>query len=332
MSYICIRQRKVMANRTYIYIILVLFFLFVGRVSVWAEVFVPKDNVGQKSVLSQHAWLEVYRWVNSDTDVLDRQEVLMLIRYHYDDIEKLEKLLRYLDGGKPYAYLTQHIFPRISKWNGTKGTLSVAEPPLPVMTLPTAGIEPGSIVPPPVEEERKERSSSKETILALKNNLLYDLALAPNIEIELPIGRRWSLNAEYKCPWWLNSSRSFCYQLLSGGIEARYWLGNRQARNRLTGHFLGVYAEGGRYDFQFGGEDGYQGKYYGAAGLAYGYSRQLARHLAIEFSLGVGYLTTEYRKYSLYEDDLIWKTSNKYNFIGPTKAKISLVWLITGRR
>lgn len=320
-----------MAYRTSIYIILVLFFSIIGRVNVWAEAFVQKDNVGQKSVLPQIEWLEVYRWVASDTKVPDRDDVLTLIRYHYGDFEKLEKLLRYLDGGKPYAYLAQHILPRICKWSMAKGTLSIVEPPLPVMT-PTVEIEPMSIASPSVEEERKERCSSKETILALKNNLLYDLALAPNIEIELPIGRRWSLNAEYKCPWWLNSSRSFCYQLLSGGIEARYWLGNREVRNRLTGHFLGVYAEGGRYDFQFGGEDGYQGKYYGAAGLAYGYSRQLARHLAIEFSLGVGYLTTEYRKYSLYEDDLIWKTSNKYNFIGPTKAKISLVWLITGRR
>lgn len=62
-------------------------------------------------------------------------------------------------------------------------------------------------------------------MLALKNNLLYDLALAPNIEVELPLGKRWSLNVEYKCPWWSDSGCNFCYQLLSGGTEARYWLG-----------------------------------------------------------------------------------------------------------
>lgn len=56
-----------------------------------------------------------------------------------------------------------------------------------------------------------------QTVLAVKNNLLYDLALAPNIEVEIPIGKRWSLNTEYKCPWWLNSKHDFCYQLLSGG-------------------------------------------------------------------------------------------------------------------
>lgn len=175
------------------------------------------------------------------------------------------------------------------------------------------------------------KPTGQKTVLALKNNLLYDLALAPNIEIELPIGKQWSLNTEYKCPWWLNSKRDFCYQLLSGGVEARRWLGKRYDDNRLTGHFVGLYAEGGVYDFQFGG-DGYQGKYYAASGLTYGYVKPIARHLALEFSLGVGYLTTEYRKYTPYKEDLIWTNSGRYNFIGPTKAKVSLVWLITTRR
>lgn len=159
-------------------------------------------------------------------------------------------------------------------------------------------------------------------MLAVKNNLLYDLALAPNLEIEIPVGRRWSLNAEYKCPWWLNSKHNFCYQLLSGGVEGRCWLGNRQKRNRLTGHFVGLYAEGGTYDFQWKG-DGYRGDYYGAAGVTYGYARQLARHLSLEFSLGIGYLTTEYKKYTPYEGDIVWTTSGRYNFIYPTKAKVS---------
>lgn len=107
-------------------------------------------------------------------------------------------------------------------------------------------------------------------------------------------------NTEYKCPWWLNSEHDFCYQLLSGGMEGRYWLGNRQKHNRLTGHFIGLYAEGGIYDFQLQG-DGYQGKYYGAAGVTYGYARQLVLHFSLEFSLGIGYLTTEYKKYTPYE-------------------------------
>lgn len=74
------------------------------------------------------------------------------------------------------------------------------------------------------------------------------------------------------------------------------------------------------------------GKYYGAAGFTYGYSTSVSRHLALEFSLGIGYLTTEYQKYTPYEGSLVWMSSGNYTFIGPTKAKISLVWLITKKR
>ena len=70
-----------------------------------------------------------------------------------------------------------------------------------------------------------EGPGKSKTVLAVKNNLLYDMALAPNIEVEIPLGKRWSFNTEYKCPWWLNSEHDFCYQLLSGGMEGRYWLG-----------------------------------------------------------------------------------------------------------
>lgn len=169
------------------------------------------------------------------------------------------------------------------------------------------------------------------TVLALKNNLLYDLALAPNIEMEIPIGKRWSVNAEYKSPWWSDSGKAVCYQLISVGMESRCRLGNRRSHRRLTGHFLGLYIEGGIYDFQFKG-DGCQGKYYGTAGITYGYSVPVSRHLAFEFSLGIGYLTTEYQKYTPYEKSLVLTDSGKYDFIGPTKAKISLVWLITKKR
>lgn len=319
--YICVHTTKVMMNRIYISILLILFFSTVGRV----------DAVAEES----RKWEEVYRWVASDDRMPDREEVLMLIRYHYGNFDRLENLLRYLDGGKPYAYLSQHIFPRISRWNAVVPEMPAATGlPMPANTLPReVRLAAGSIVfPAPVAEKEKEPSPSRRVVVALKNNVLYDLALAPNIEVEFAIGKRWSLNTEYKCPWWLNERNNFCYQLLSGGVEARCWLGNRKNRTRLTGHFLGVYAEGGTYDFQFKEDKGYRGRYYGAAGLTYGYTHQLAACLALEFSFGVGYLETEYRKYTTYKKDLVWTSSGRYHFIGPTKAKVSLVWLITAGR
>ena len=285
-------------------------------------------------------WSELRNLVEVDAALPDREEVLMLIDYHRDNLIKRKQLLRKLNRGKAYRYMVLNVLPRLRR---SVITVVREVPETEEKTFEPASSAPGLFVsekeealpkaqPETVAMSEVEEPVESETVLAVKNNLLYDLALAPNLEVEIPIGKRWSLNTEYKCPWWLNHKHNFCYQLLSGGVEGRYWLGNRQERNRLTGHFVGIYAEGGVYDFQFSNEKGYHGNYYAAGGLTYGYTRHLARHLALEFSLGIGYLTTEYKKYTPYEGDLIWTNSGRYNFIGPTKAKISLVWLLTTKR
>lgn len=320
-----------MVNRIYIVTLIILFFLSVGRASVRADILMVVNSVMLDSVIKPDEWREVYRWVLADKNVPDRKEVLMLIRYHYGNFGKLTELLFYLNEGRACKYLLQFVFPRIGSYTVHSKEFPIAGIRMPEKALPVMSAGSGELVPTAFPEKRKRLGPSHKVMVALKNNMIYDLALAPNVEVEFSTGKRWSLNTEYKCPWWLNSKHDFCYQLLSGGMEGRCWLGNRQKRDRLTGHFIGLYAEGGIYDFQLRG-DGYQGKYYGAAGVTYGYARQLARHFSLEFSLGIGYLTTEYKKYTPYEGDIIWTNSGRYNFIGPTKAKVSLVWLITTKR
>ena len=293
-------------------------------------------------------WSELRKLAAADPNLPDREEVLILIDYHKNDIAKRKQLLRKLNQGAAYRYMVNNVFPKLRRSEITivreipEVAKETFEPVSSVSGLFVSKQEEAlpSDQPDKLEGESKESMAyevvvseaegpvESKTVLAVKNNLLYDLALAPNLEVEIPVGKRWSLNAEYKCPWWLNSKHNFCYQLLSGGVEGRCWLGNRQKRNRLTGHFVGLYAEGGIYDFQWKG-DGYRGDYYGAAGVTYGYARQLARHLSLEFSFGIGYLTTEYKKYTPYEGDIVWTTSGRTTFIGPTKEKVTLVWLIT---
>ena len=321
-----------MKVRVGLYIFLILSFLILGKAEMRAERLAAEKDIGNPTdrMLQPETWSKIYQWVMNDPQVPDKEDVLALIRRHFGNFEKLMKLLRYLDGGKPYAYLSEHQFRKVERIGEMKDSLPIAALALPVNALPEGKIE--LMTFSPYVEAESKRESRCRAVIALKNNILYDLALAPTVEVELPVGQRWSLNMEYKCPWWSNNKRGFCYQLLSGGAEVRYWLGNRKNRERLTGHFLGIYVEGGVYDFQFDEDKGYRGNYYAASGLTYGYSHRLARHLALEFSLGIGYLETEYRKYTTYESDLIWTSSGRYHFIGPTKAKVSLVWLIRGRR
>ena len=253
-----------MVNRINIVILIMLFFLPVGRVFARADTLKVVSNAVREPVMLPGEWGEVYRWVIADENVPDKKEVLMLIRYHYGSFDRLAELLRYLNGGKAYTYLLQFVFPRIGRYTIKPEELPVAAMRVPERILPMAYIDAGVLVPAVLMEKEERADSSRRVIVALKNNILYDLALAPNIEVELSIGKRWSLNTEYKCPWWLNSRHDFCYQLLSGGMEARYWLGDRKMCDRLTGHFLGIYTEGGVYDFQLKEENGIRGRYYTA--------------------------------------------------------------------
>ena len=203
-------------------------------------------------------WSELRKLVASDSDLPDREEVLMLIDYHRDNTVKRKELLQKLNQGMAYRYIVRNVLPELRRAEITvvrevpEMEKNTFEPVSSVFGLFVSKQEealPKDQPDKPVGESEKKQACEvdiseaegpvkSQTVLAVKNNLLYDLALAPNIEVEIPIGKRWSLNTEYKCPWWLNSKHDFCYQLLSGGMEGRCWLGNRQRRDRLTGQFM----------------------------------------------------------------------------------------------
>ena len=113
------------------------------------------------------------------------------------------------------------------------------------------------------------------------------------------------------------------------GIEPRWWFRRTDARDRLSGHFIGAYAMSGIYDFQNDSKICYQGEAW-SAGLSYGYAMKLGKSpLNLEFAVSVGYLTATYRHYSpsIDYDSLIADLyeSGKTHYFGPTKAKVSLV-------
>ena len=174
--------------------------------------------------------------------------------------------------------------------------------------------------------------SRRRPLFAVKTNLLFDAALMPNIELEVPIGKRWSLNGEYMFPWWLINDDRYCLQILMGGLEVRYRPGKRSGRDVLTRHFIGLYAGGGKYDLQWD-KNGYQGEFFIAAGVSYGYAHSIARNLRLEYNIGIGMLRTDYRHYHSRDNHrtLLWQENGEYTWLGPTKLKISLVWLITGK-
>lgn len=185
-----------------------------------------------------------------------------------------------------------------------------------------------------------QQDSTKKTILAVKTNLLYDAASMLNYAVEVPIGDRFSLVWEHYFPWWVFRSNRICIQYLTLGGEARWWFApqprpateKRARRDRLVGHYLGLYGFWGKTDLQWDKIGCYQCDNVISAGLTYGFVFPITRHLNMELSLSAGYVRIHYQHYLPSEDwQILWKdyANNGFlHFFGPTKLQVSLVWPI----
>lgn len=184
---------------------------------------------------------------------------------------------------------------------------------------------------PSLQQAAIEEPPVWRPLLAVKTNLLFDAASLLNVEVEVPIGKRWSIAGEWIFPWWLWERQQVCLQVLSGNLEGRYWFGNRNDHPKLTGWFAGFYIGAGLYDLEWKTK-GYQGEFFIAAGLSGGYAHTINKSgtMRMEYSLGIGYMQTEYREYIPINggEILSWQRDGRYSWFGPTRAKVSLVWMI----
>lgn len=319
------------------------------------------------------AWEELRRIV-SESEMADREQIIKIIDEIPEEkwaktpnsrwlelVDSRNKHLMELNQGTPYRYMLENIYPSLRRssvttyYTKSEVEIEVAEqvePKVEVQIEPKeqAAEEQEKVEVAPVALEpsapitQKTSEPKRPLQFALKTNLLYDVATMLNIELEAPIGERWSLSGEWIFPWWTScndnsnkSSNRNTLQLLQGNIEAKYWFGDRTNRPIMTGWFAGLYGGAGKYDLEHKAE-GYQGEFF-AAGLSGGYAHTINKsgNLRMEYSLGVGYMQTDYRYYTEHIGiDDKWHTvrehNGQYSWIGPTKAKISLVWMLNKQR
>lgn len=171
------------------------------------------------------------------------------------------------------------------------------------------------------------------TPFAIKTNLLYDAASVVNVGIEAPIKDRWSVAFEWVCPWWSDYDHQKYLQLLYGSLEGRYWFGDRDHKPQLTGWFAGLSVGGGLYDLMAEPLKGIQGEFQTVSAIA-GFAHPINRKgdLRLEYSLGIGWMGTEYVKYwwDDYDYTLIAPSPQTWitNWFGPTKVQVSLVYML----
>jgi len=181
---------------------------------------------------------------------------------------------------------------------------------------------------------------------AVKTNLLMLGALAPNIEVEIPLGtkNRWSLETEFICPWWTFSHNAYAEQLLNLGVEFRYWLGDRQYHRWLDGWHMGLAVAAGYYDFEWKSR-GAQGEHVNAYfNIGYQHRWGIRRQWGIDAGVGLGAIyTPRHRQYlgstlfpenhtEEYDDHLMYQRHSDLLWPGATHANVSLMYFFDWNR
>ena len=300
-------------------------------------------------------WPELLTLAEADAHLPYRDETLSLLHDIVADASAYEgslqplRRLQRLRAGVPYRYLLRQLFPalRYAELSLCYTQLEPALPePEPRVEEPEPRLEPIAAEPeapatdatpePEPAAGEPEPTFCRPLYLGLSTNMLYDLAAVPNLGAEIYLGRRWSIALDGMYAWWSCSRKNHYWRIYGVELTGRYWLGKAAAAKPLTGHHLGLYAQALTYDFEWGGR-GYMGGEPGGNlfnratsgfGLEYGYSLPIARRLNLDFALGLGYLRGKYYEYLPIDDCYVWQCTKMRHYWGPTRAAVSLVWLV----
>lgn len=286
-------------------------------------------------------WEQLYQ-LTAASQCPEREQALSIIRSvpstivnkQADNQRKLR--LQELAGGATYRYMMDNLFPDMRNTTVTITATRQAQKHAPAVqrvkevkrevvkeTVTDTVIRD---VPVYIDETR--------VIFAVKTNMLYDLAITPNIGIEFYLAPNVSINANWAYAWWKKDRTSYYWRAYGGDVEARYYINHWKTRSErlehaFSGHHIGLYGLLCTYDYEFSNNGQQAAKWNYGGGIAYGYSMPITRHLNIDFSLGIGCLYGDYYKYepsTIDNEDYYWLSTNRRKYWGPTKAEVSLVW------
>ncbi len=301
-----------------------------------AERYPQLSDMPFKATFFPEDWAGLRRLVKEDLNVPYRTEVLEVIDDTKRAADNKEWLLKTMYDRKPWNYLVANILPKLRYGASVLFYYNVdvlrriayeeevIETKIEIPQQDTVIIAP--VTPAPEREP---------FVFAIKTNLLYDVALSPNLELEIPIGDRFSISAEYIFPWWSNNKSNYTQRANIGHAAITYWLGDREGREKLTGWNIGLFGGYGHYDLQIFDPKGIQGELINT-GISVGYAHSIAKNLHLHYQLGFGYMSSDYRDYTKMWDtrfgdvkvfDYPWEVKRQ-TWVGPTQAEISLVWMI----
>lgn len=168
----------------------------------------------------------------------------------------------------------------------------------------------------------------------LHTNTLYDLALCPNVGLEIQTDLGIAFQLDFIGSWLSNNSKNRYWQNYAFQTEIRYYLGGTTSDMPYLGHHIGLYGQLATYDFEFGGT-GYQcnslDKSWGV-GIAYGYRIPLSQHFSMDFTVGLGCFNTKYTQYAPNNDWYKATRWGKMQWWGPTRLEASIIWNLNNKK
>lgn len=182
--------------------------------------------------------------------------------------------------------------------------------------------------------------ASAQGEVGIKTNLLYGgYTFTPNLGVEIGLGRRTTLDVAGSYNWFnldgaKNNNKKLVHWIVQP--EFRYFL-----CEKFNGHFFGVHALYSQYNigghnlpllFGRGSADFRHEGWAAGAGISYGYQLMLGRSWNLEFNIGVGYAQLKYDKYDCPKCGEKVKGDVTRHYFGPTKAAISLIWIINKKK
>lgn len=162
--------------------------------------------------------------------------------------------------------------------------------------------------------------STANSHLTVNFNLLRWATLTPDLGIEWRINQNIGITVNGSWTYWRHNGSEKRYALREIAPELRWYMG-REHR-----WYVGAMYKAGAFNYKFS-ETGKQGNINGG-GITGGYQMKLSKNLALDFSLGVGYLHTNYDKYNVIDGVHVRQRQEKKDYWGPTALGLSLKWTI----
>jgi len=166
---------------------------------------------------------------------------------------------------------------------------------------------------------------------ALKNNLLYDAILTPNLGMEIGLGKKVTLDVigNYN-PFTFDDNQKWKHWLVQP--ELRFW-----TCEKFNGTFFGIHGHVGEFDlakinmpfdwYENLHHHRHKGNFYGG-GISIGHQWALGKHWNLEASIGGGYARVKYDRYGPQKNDPKIESDRHHNYWGLTKATLSIIYII----